>query len=234
MTSDGNLSAEQAKTRNIEAMGNELGQLYSSLWQELVSLHRKWGYFVQLFGSKQDRVELLNKTAPDLFRTIQDLLWEDALLHLARMTDAPKSIGKENLTIRSIPQLVGRKKLSGELESAVEVAVKKSEFARDWRNRRIAHRDLGLAVGNLSAEPLAFASRKNVDSGMTALGDVLNLVSTEFLRSTTQFAFAADSDSGPAISMLLRLRDGLEAEQAKRERVRSGDLLPGDLERRSI
>jgi hypothetical protein len=235
MNSNQNLSAEQARAKNIEAMGAELGSLYSSLWQELTSLYRKWGYFLQLFGAKQERVDLLNKTAPDFFRTVQDLMWADTLLHLARMTDSVKSAGRDNLTVRALPSLIAKENLGDELEQAVAFAVKTTEFARDWRNRRIAHRDLSLATGDRPAEPLASASRKDVESALNALGAALNLVSARFLSgSTTMFEFAADTNSGPAISMLLHLREGFEAEQARRARVRSGEFLQSDLNRRSI
>jgi hypothetical protein len=38
--------APEAKARNIEVMGQELGAQYSELWQEIAYLHMKWGEYV--------------------------------------------------------------------------------------------------------------------------------------------------------------------------------------------
>ncbi len=122
----------------VEQMGEPLGALFYALWQEVAWLNLKWQEYIELFGKKPSRVELLNKAAPLFFRIVQDALWYDILMHIARLTDPPKSRGKPNLTIRRLPELVGNQ----ELDSLVEEAKEAAEFCRDWRHRRIAHRDL--------------------------------------------------------------------------------------------
>jgi hypothetical protein len=93
-------TAEEAKAHYISVMGQPLGEVYASLWQELALLHRNWNEYVELFGSKPSRVELLNRAAGSFFRAVQDALWEQTLLHIARLTDPPASVGKSNLSIR--------------------------------------------------------------------------------------------------------------------------------------
>jgi hypothetical protein len=61
----------------------------------------KWGEYVELFGTKPSRIDLRNRAAGGFFRVVQDGLWEDVLLHVARLTDAPRSGGRANLTIRA-------------------------------------------------------------------------------------------------------------------------------------
>jgi hypothetical protein len=39
-------TADEIKKVNIEKMGEPLGTQYSELWQELASIHIKWGEFV--------------------------------------------------------------------------------------------------------------------------------------------------------------------------------------------
>ncbi len=87
-------TAEESKADHVAAMGVELGEFYSALWHELAWIHSKWAEYVTLFGTTSTRVELLNQAAPRFFRTIQDSLWEDVLLHIARLTDSPRSAGK--------------------------------------------------------------------------------------------------------------------------------------------
>ena len=73
-------TAEEAKKANIEKMGEPLGALFSALWQEVAVLHFHWKEYVELFGTKPERIALLNRAAPHFFRMLQDELWESTLL----------------------------------------------------------------------------------------------------------------------------------------------------------
>jgi hypothetical protein len=138
-------TADEIKKENIEKMGEPLGAQYSELWQELASIYIKWGEFIDAFGTARERVELLNRAAPLFFRTAQDALWEASVLHVARLTDpsqSPGGKGKSNLTVQNLPALVADETLKSKLATLIAIALKASEFCRDWRNRHIAHRDL--------------------------------------------------------------------------------------------
>lgn len=226
-------SAEQSKKQNIVAMGEPLGELYSALWQHLTFLYNKWGDYAALFGTNPERIELLNKTGAGFFRIVQDCLWDDSLLHLARITDSSSTGKKHNLTIRRISELVNDAKQKAELEAFVDTAVKATEFARDWRNRRIAHRDLQLAL-DLPTEPLAAASRQHVSNALSSIANVLNYLSNTYMGSTTMFEFAAEPKADGASTMLIYLRDGLEVELKRKERLKSGIFSPDDINHRNI
>ncbi|HZV82065.1 MAG TPA: hypothetical protein VFF53_07865, partial [Geobacteraceae bacterium] len=89
-------TAEEARANYIEHMGEPLGSVYHCLWQELAWLYSKWNEYVTLYGAKPSRLELLNDAAPHFFRVVQDALWEATILQIARLTDPPKSAGKED------------------------------------------------------------------------------------------------------------------------------------------
>ena len=74
------MSSVQARLANIDAMGQELGDVYSELWQHLARLHQTWGHFEEVFAASAEAVSVLNATAPNFFRTVQDTLWESVLL----------------------------------------------------------------------------------------------------------------------------------------------------------
>lgn len=119
-------------------MGKDLGALYSALWQEVASIHAKWAQYVVLFGTKPERIELLNKAAPSFFHLVQDTLWENVILHIARLTDSPQSVGKPNLSIKRLPVLISDPKLREKIDSEVSACVSSAEFSRDWRNDGLA------------------------------------------------------------------------------------------------
>lgn len=218
-------TAEQARDGNIAVMGQEIGAIYSALWQEVALIHQKWGQFVELFGTSPERVDLLNKAAPTLFRTVQDSLWENLLLHLARLTDPPRSVGKSNLSLRRLQEAVIGSPVETDVEASTSKAVTATAFARDWRHRKLAHRDLDLALGQ-HIVPLAPASRIAVKEALSAVADVLNVVACHYHDSTTMFGLSgADAD---AASLLYILRDGLRYEEERRMRLKSGTYTQDD------
>jgi len=231
--SDSSRSAEQIKIQNMALMGDELGELYSALWQQVTWLYTKWGEYLTLFGTKQSRIELLNSTAPAFFKTVQDSLWEDVLLHITRITDSPKTAKKDNLSFLRLPGLILDSKLKVTTEQLLTTAIDASAFARDWRNRRIAHSDLKLML-LLSAEPLAAASRSHVQSTLSALAAVLNCISNSYLNSTTMFEFCLEPSPGGALTLLHYLHDGQEAKTSRKERVESGIFSPEDIQKRNL
>lgn len=223
-------SADEAKQAYIAAMGEPLGALLHSLWQELAWLYRKWDNYVQLYGSKESRVDLLNRSAPGFFRVAQDALWEGILLHIARLTDPPESVGKPNLTMLRLHQMVSDALVAEQVKVLTEKAMDAAAFCRDWRNRRIAHSDLSLAL-DAHPFPLASASRQQVTVAINCLVDVLNAVTKHYMDTTSVFDLGWEGDVGP---LLYVLDDGLRSEAERRTRlergeVRSDDWRPRDL-----
>ncbi|WP_407690637.1 AbiU2 domain-containing protein [Rhodocyclus tenuis] len=111
--------------------------------------------------------------------------------------------------------------IAANADALASEALSSCEFARDWRNRRLAHRDLDLAVG-INPEPLAPVSRASVKVAIASLGQLLNLVSRHYFDSTTMFDFRqGDTD---AANLLYVIRDGLRYEEDRFARVKSGEL----------
>lgn len=73
------LTYEETRQHYIEKMGEPLGLLFNALWQEMAWLYQKWNEYVELYGAKPSRIDLLNKAAPSFFRLAQDSLWEGTL-----------------------------------------------------------------------------------------------------------------------------------------------------------
>jgi hypothetical protein len=73
----------------------------------------------------------------------------------------------DNLTIQRIPPLVDVA-VKQKLKALVDLAVDKTGFAREWRNRRLAHMALPPLPGDV-ANPLANAIRQHVEDSVPAL-----------------------------------------------------------------
>ena len=100
-----------------------------------------------------------------------------------------------------------------------------TRFARDWRNRRIAHTDLGLALAH-SVPPLEAASRHDIEAALDAIVDLLNHVALHYGRDVTNFDM---SHGAGAVRLLYVIRDGLDARAARKQRLLEGRPLPEDI-----
>lgn len=229
-------TADEAKKTNIEKMGETLGAQYSALWQEIAYLHMNWNEYVELFGTKPERVEILNKAAPSFFRMLQDELFEVTLLSIARLTDRSKTFGHQgnaNLTIWNLPDLVEDAGTKKSVQELIEIAKKETEFCRVWRNKRIAHRDMEhIAIEQKPAKELPEASRAMVKAALKAIADVMNAVENHYCNSGT--AYDAGAKTGGAVSLLYVLNTGNEERAARAERLEKGQPLDRDLERKAV
>jgi hypothetical protein len=207
------MEADQVLEAYVKEMGSELGPIFHAISNELTWVHWRWNQYRILFGEKPSHIELLNESAPFFFRVIQDALFEETLLGISRLIGPPQSVGKPNLTIRRLTPLC-EPKIRDQIETLVGVAKDAGEFANDWRNRHIAHRDLDLALGR-PAKMLETATREKVEASLSALRDVLNTIEHEYCKGTITLYYSPTPSD--ARSLLHVLRDGLLREKDRQE-----------------
>ena len=107
---------------------------------------------------------------------VQQLFQSDILLRIARLTDPPRTSGHPNLTLLALPTLCGHiPSLQPSLQTAIEDAKKRAGYARKWRNKRIAHTDLGEVL-QPSSNPPAPSSIAHSRAALEAVYQVLRLV----------------------------------------------------------
>jgi AbiU2 len=211
----GHHSADQVRAAKLAAMPASLGELHYALWNEVAWLHLKWKNFRALFGTSAKRVELLKQTAPAFFHHLQGVLWEDVLLHISRLTDPPESMGHANLTLRRLPSLITDPQLRARSESLVNFALEMSRFARDWRNRRLAHKELPPLDGG-HPQPLVPTSRQHVEETLAAIREAMNLIELHYQKSTVAYEHSVEPPSGVE-ALLFYLEKGLEAQRLQDE-----------------
>ena len=226
-----NKSAEQLLEQHIRDMGTDLGTLYNALMNEVAWVHAKWTQYQQLYIHSPERIALLNKVAGHFFRIIQDALLEDIILHLVRLTDPPKSMGRDNLTLCSLPSFISDPPQTTEVNDLIEAAQVACKSARTWRNRRLAHRDLDLALAS-ETEPLPGISYADINAALAAMRAVLNCLEGHYWNSEIAYEHFL-MGGGEADSMVYYLSEGVRAEERRRERLQQDNPLPEDLEPRN-
>lgn len=227
------IDAEGVRQQHLDALGPELGPVYHDLYNQCAWLYVKWHQFLVLYGTKPERIDLLNRTAPLFFRIVHDTLWEDTLLNLARLTDRPfLGFGKNrkaSLSIQCLPDLITDEEFKSEIQGLVDTALTATAFARDWRNRRIAHRDLELAIKE-DAKPITPGSRKAVDDALASISRIVERLSAIYLKQPDlRLHWINQTTANDAISLLYVIQDGLEADEKRRQRIRERRFEPQDL-----
>jgi hypothetical protein len=149
---------------------------------------------------------------------VQDSLWETIVIHLARLTDPSQSPGGKdrlNLTLHNLPGLIPDAKLKDEVFALCKIATDQTKFARDWRNRHIAHRDLDLALGG-TAKPLPSVTIIEVKDALKSFEKVMNAVALPYLDSTTSYTHGSILHG--AVELIYLFDDGhtLQAERRKK------------------
>lgn len=198
-------SGDEVRDDHISAMGVELGARFYELDKKLIELHLLWQQYRQLFGDDQDTIELLNRTSGLFFRIVQDELWDSVILGISRMTDPPLTGNKLNLTVQSLPPLIVDGSIQAEIQILCNQAVDATAFAREHRNKRIAHQDHNYLI-NRKTCPLSGISRASVEQMLSSLRAILNRLHNHYRDSTVMYEdFIDESGAWLLISKLRKL-----------------------------
>ncbi len=208
------LNAEESRSAAITAMGSPLGELYDILYSQVAWVHIKWSEHRSLFAKSQERVDFLNEAAPAFFASLKTTLWDDVLLHLCRLTDPEKSAGKRNLTLQCFPSLISDTDLRKTLEGLLKQAKEKTAFAREWRNRRVAHRSFpeGITKDTQSLTP---GSRQDVEDALAPIRAAMNCLERHYMNSTVLYEHSIEA-LGSAEALLKCLEKGVEEKRRRK------------------
>jgi hypothetical protein len=168
----------------------ESGEIYKKLQSEIMWLHARWIIFEQLFTNSEERVEMLNETASSYFFITQHALFNDILLFLSRILDKSKLGKDENLSLEQLITHIDKDKYP-DLESKMRELLEKihslSVSLKTYRNKKLAHYDLDVALGKAEFTPrINFLEIKNI---LKAIRDFMNEYEGYFLNSDTAYDY---------------------------------------------
>jgi hypothetical protein len=124
----------------------------------------------------------MNSSAPYFFAITKQILFDELILTISRLTDKPRGFGRDNA---SIEQLIEQIKTHGYAELATDLMIMLRKFRREydffqlWRHRRVSHSDLLTVLGK-STDPLPGISRHQVEGAIKDIVDIIN----EFSQNT--------------------------------------------------
>jgi len=134
------------------------------------------------------------------------------MLRIARIVGPPKPAGQPNLTIGWFTDLVTDPALKTCVSDLIEAARKSAEFVTDWRNRRLAHRDLKLALRYTDIQPPPPVTRDQVEKALSGLRDVLSCIEGKYCDAGTAYSTSialGDATQLNSTQLLFSLQGGL-------------------------
>lgn len=152
-----------------DVFGQQLGEIYVRLFHDVSRIYEKWAVIKHIYAS----IGLLSKLDQDAKQFVWlllEILGEDLILHLARLTDKSRMGSSENLSLLTIVELINHPSAESTIPPLLEDAKEKAENARKWRNKTIAHRDKKVS---LELEKLPPLDEQYVEEALTAAGEVL-------------------------------------------------------------
>ena len=183
----------------------ELASQFRPLFKDIFWLGMKWREYATLFGDESN-FYLLHRTASYLFQIIDDIMWDDMILHLSRLVGSAKSMGKENLTVRRIPELIQDAALKSEIQELVESCQAHCAFVAEHRNKRLAHYDLEIAIQNLEAS-LAGVSRMEMRRAVESLQSIMQKIYAHYTDRHFDFDSSLRSDNANSLIRALERAD---------------------------
>jgi hypothetical protein len=218
-------TAEEATQARLDALGPEFGPLFRHIETDLYSLRNLWRVYVAFFGTSKERVELLNASSGPTAFLLENTLFENALLSLCRMTDPPSGQRGQstNTTIKSFPNFLKDHSNLASLQQLIEDAHNKTQFARSWRNKKIAHSDYDVRQRKAGLDT---ASRRDVSNAIDTIAAVIRWVGHECLDCDI-ITHPIQSFSNDEVQILEHIFLGQEKdrelEERSRERLEKGD-----------
>ncbi len=175
----------------------DLSLQFRPLFKDIFWLGMKWHEYETLFGD-EGNFDLLHRTASYLFQIIDDTMWDDMILHLSRLVGPEKSLGKENLTVRRVPELIQDLSLKSEIQSLVDSCQAHCSFVTDHRNKRLAHYDLVVAVQNLEAS-LTGVSRTEMRLAVESLQSIMQKIYAHYANVHFEFDTSLRTDNAESL-----------------------------------
>jgi AbiU2 len=166
----------------------ELQKLYGYLSGALIETYESFCTLERLYMN-EDVVALFNRTGAEFFALVQQLLVNDIILSIARLTDKAKTGTQENWTLSSLVLELSDPKYS-ELRTRLDEKRKRieemSQPVRLYRHKVLAHADRAerLKENTKLGENITISLFRKL---LKAFADFLNTFDCEFTNATTDY-----------------------------------------------
>ncbi len=130
--------SDKTAQKYVDKLGPEFGKMLDAIHEEWAMALDRYQELMEMFGKDEKRVAMLNALGAAFVGDLQEVLSNDLILRLTRLTDTDK----RTVSVHHLPRFLrNHPHLQKEVEKHVSEAKKHAESAKDRRNHRLAHRD---------------------------------------------------------------------------------------------
>jgi hypothetical protein len=196
-------------------MPGQVGHVFADLWQDVVHLQALWETFIDLFGTDQATLELLNEVSSLYFQLSRQAFITDIHMRLSRLTDpATSNRGKQqNISLLRLLheiEAAGDADFAAKVRSPIDDIVERCSGVRAVRHKLLAHTDLHVALRLTTAPP--GIAKADLDSVLNDAIDLMNTVEIHYRESSTIYKRALSPAAARPLLVYLRLaHESLEA-----------------------
>jgi hypothetical protein len=112
--------------KEYSCIPQEIREQFDKLSIDLTWTYGKWVLFQQLYMHSEDRIILINESAPAFFHIAQKVFMDNIAMALCRLSDKPRGKNKKNLCLPGIAEEIkyidGRSRFAAQMCSKVGVA----------------------------------------------------------------------------------------------------------------
>lgn len=195
-------------------MPPDVAEVHDRLSKALYYLYTKWKWWRRLWCTDAHTVKLLNYAAGFYFSVSHEVLRDDLILSVCRLTDPEASkvggVQKENMTfpllVSRVPQADGS--LREEAAKALESLRDQVQVFREHRNRRIGHYDRETVL-KVQGSLLSDLSLEAMDGVLADMACILNLVEHHYDQNEHNYedAIHGSGDANELIDFIQRSVD---------------------------
>lgn len=192
----------------------KLQETFLALREQCIWLQTCFNTYTALYESGEHASRVMSATAPIFFHDLNLILIEYCLLQVCRLTDPPRTSGRDNLTVTHINELLAAEdKLTPEILAASDALAQYRTLIRDSRNWIISHADKRTLVAGL---PIGAHSKADVVEFFENLYRCVDEVGRAI--GIGPLDFRCTSGAGDALDLLRYLKAGLDRPRQTDER----------------
>ena len=183
--------SDETRRKYVDELGPKFGEMLHAIHEEWAMALDRYQELMELFGRDEKRVAMLNALGAAFVRDLQEVLSNDLILRLTRLTDTDK----RTVSVHHLPRLLRENpRLRQQVEVHVSQAKMHAKSARDRRNHRIAHRD--------KSQPGRPVTYKELKAGLDSVHAALNVVEMGFWRNHLANKIVNEMRTGRFVGLL--------------------------------
>jgi len=176
---------EENQKNYVDRLGVEYGTLFYHCYQDICHLRLTWKSYQSLFGSNQERLDLLYSVSNVFSYVMKKALHDSTLLGIRRLTEPYVTTKKKrvlkSISIQGFRGLFDERPDKDHFDKILQDALSSVEVVAPYINKKIAHADLDVKEGVLTVSDF---SRQQISKAIEDIAHVIKWVALQTMRSS--------------------------------------------------